>query len=321
MGRPVEPRRRDELRRNRLIAARRGGDGLPVPIPIGPVASTYRAPGAPVVIETSVMPAGTLALRGRMVPTHALQPHAGRPLPDHTGYVDTGFACNRGRNAKTLIVTALLCLRVATLCGPVVPVIARVRGDEDAAVPIALPSDGALPVGRLLARLQFATRVRALHATVLRRIDLFASHDGKLANVPGRRCSRRRNCADRRTRSALPDPQCRNGRASQDRRCTQCRGRGQTPQYPGYRWHRRWRWILPAHGRGIPHRTRARPKILRHSGSGDRRSAAGFRRRASQHRSGCRGSAAPRRPNGATGANARIRRTPQANAQYSSGRT
>jgi hypothetical protein len=98
-----------------LIAARRGGDGLPVPIPIGPVASTYRAPGAPVVIETSVMPAGTLALRGRMVPTHALQPHAGRPLPDHTGYVDTGFACNRGRNAKTLIVTALLCLRVATL--------------------------------------------------------------------------------------------------------------------------------------------------------------------------------------------------------------
>ena len=202
-----------------------------MPIPIGPVASTYRAPGAPVVIETSVMPAGTLALRGRMVPTHALQPHAGRPLPDHTGYVDTGFACNRGRNAKTLIVTALLCLRVATLCGPVVPVIARVRGDEDAAVPIALPSDGALPVGRLLARLQFATRVRALHATVLRRIDLFASHDGKLANVPGRRCSRRRNCADRRTRSALPDPQCRNGRASQDRRCTQCRGRGQTPQY------------------------------------------------------------------------------------------
>ena len=121
-----------------LIAARRGGDGLPVPIPIGPVASTYRAPGAPVVIETSVMPAGTLALRGRMVPTHALQPHAGRPLPDHTGYVDTGFACNRGRNAKTLIVTALLCLRVATLRGPVVPVIARVRGDEDAAVPIAL---------------------------------------------------------------------------------------------------------------------------------------------------------------------------------------
>lgn len=73
------------------------------------------SPGAPVVIETSVMPAGTLALRGRMVPTHALQPHAGRPLPDHTGYVDTGFACNRGRNAKTLIVTALLCLRVATL--------------------------------------------------------------------------------------------------------------------------------------------------------------------------------------------------------------
>ena len=46
------------------------------------------------------------------------------------------------------------------------------------------------------------------------------------------------------------------------------------------------------------HRTRARPKIPRHTGSGDRRSAAGFRRRASQHRSGRRGSAAPRRPDG-----------------------
>jgi hypothetical protein len=36
-------------------------------------------------------------------------------FPITPGYVDTGFACNRGRNAKTLIVTALLCLRVATL--------------------------------------------------------------------------------------------------------------------------------------------------------------------------------------------------------------
>ena len=58
----------------------------------------------------------------------------------------------------------MLCLQVATLNGPIVPVIARVRGDEDAAVPIALPADAALPVERLLARLQSAMRVRALHA-------------------------------------------------------------------------------------------------------------------------------------------------------------
>src|SRR6476620_1686235 len=78
----------------------------------------------------------------------------------------------------------MLCLQIATLNGPIVPVIARVRGDEDAAVPIALPADAALPVERLLARLQSAMRVRALHATVLRRIELFASHDGKLPMLP-----------------------------------------------------------------------------------------------------------------------------------------
>jgi hypothetical protein len=78
----------------------------------------------------------------------------------------------------------MLCLQVATVNGPIVPVIARVCGDEDAAVPIALPADATLPIDRLLARLQFAMRVRALHATVLRRIELFTSHDGKLPALP-----------------------------------------------------------------------------------------------------------------------------------------
>lgn len=78
----------------------------------------------------------------------------------------------------------MLCLQVATVSGPIVPVIARVCGDDDAAVPIALPADATLPVDRLLARLQFAMRVRALHATVLRRIELFTSHDGKLPALP-----------------------------------------------------------------------------------------------------------------------------------------
>jgi len=78
----------------------------------------------------------------------------------------------------------MLCLQVATFNGPVVPVIARVGGDEDAAVPIALPADAALPLQRLLARLQSAMRVRALHDTVLRRIELSASHDGKFPMLP-----------------------------------------------------------------------------------------------------------------------------------------
>jgi hypothetical protein len=78
----------------------------------------------------------------------------------------------------------MLCLQVATVNGPIVPVIARVCGDDDAAVPIALPADATLPVERLLARLQFAMRVRALHATVLRRIEIFTSHDGRLPALP-----------------------------------------------------------------------------------------------------------------------------------------
>jgi len=78
----------------------------------------------------------------------------------------------------------MLCLQVATVNGPIVPVVARVCGNDDAAVPIALPADATLPVDRLLARLQFAMRVRALHATVLRRIELFTSHDGKLPALP-----------------------------------------------------------------------------------------------------------------------------------------
>src|SRR5215475_7030412 len=78
----------------------------------------------------------------------------------------------------------MLCLQIATVSGPIVPVIARVRGDEDAAVPIALPADAALPVERLLARLQSAMRIRALHAAVLRRIELFTSHGGRLPMLP-----------------------------------------------------------------------------------------------------------------------------------------
>ena len=78
----------------------------------------------------------------------------------------------------------MLSLQIATFNGPIVPVIARVYGDEDAALPIALPADDALPVERLLARLQSAMRVRALHATVLRRIELFASQGGQLPTMP-----------------------------------------------------------------------------------------------------------------------------------------
>lgn len=78
----------------------------------------------------------------------------------------------------------MLCLQIATAHGTIVPVVARVHGDQEAAVPIALPADVGLPVERLVARLQSAMRVRALHATVLRRIETFAAHDGRLPPLP-----------------------------------------------------------------------------------------------------------------------------------------
>lgn len=78
----------------------------------------------------------------------------------------------------------MLCLQIATVNGPIVPTIAFADGDQDAAIPIALSADASLPVARMIARLQSAMRVRALHATVLRRIELFASHGGKMPVLP-----------------------------------------------------------------------------------------------------------------------------------------
>ena len=81
---------------------------------------------------------------------------------------------------------AVRCMRqaIATVNGPIVPTIAYALGDIDAAIPIALSADASLPVARVIARLQSAMRVRALHATVLRRIETFAAHDGRLPPLP-----------------------------------------------------------------------------------------------------------------------------------------
>ena len=93
-----------------LVAARRGANGLPVAIPVGVVDVTRRPSGAPMVIQIIRTSGGTLALRGRMVPTHAFPSGAERsPLSrltsDPAGYVDTGFACQVERNGQALTIT------------------------------------------------------------------------------------------------------------------------------------------------------------------------------------------------------------------------
>jgi hypothetical protein len=82
-----------------LLPARRGPDGLPAPIPHGAVAAPRGAPGAIAIAETMRSKAGTLALRGPMVPARAFR-------ADAAGFVDTGFACRLERDTATLTVTA-----------------------------------------------------------------------------------------------------------------------------------------------------------------------------------------------------------------------
>jgi hypothetical protein len=78
----------------------------------------------------------------------------------------------------------MLSLQIATANGPIVPVLACVEGQQETSVPAALPVDITLPVDRLIARLNSALRVRALHATVLRRIENFAAQDGPAPPLP-----------------------------------------------------------------------------------------------------------------------------------------
>jgi GGDEF domain-containing protein len=78
----------------------------------------------------------------------------------------------------------MLCLQIATVAGPIVPTIALADDEHDAAIPLALTADASMPVAHLIKRLQSAMRVRALHTTVLRRIELFASHGGKMPLLP-----------------------------------------------------------------------------------------------------------------------------------------
>jgi hypothetical protein len=94
-----------------VIAARRGTNDLPTPLPLGAVSAAYRISGAPIVIETNRNGAGMLALRGRMVPTHRFASgvesgHAAQLEADGAGYVDTGFPCRSDLKARTLQVTA-----------------------------------------------------------------------------------------------------------------------------------------------------------------------------------------------------------------------
>jgi hypothetical protein len=93
-----------------LIAARRGPEGRPAPIPLGPVMAPRGAQGALTVAEVATTPHGKLALRGPMVPKNAFPPGVEKTsLPRFAaaadGFVDTGYGSELSRSGNAVVVT------------------------------------------------------------------------------------------------------------------------------------------------------------------------------------------------------------------------
>jgi hypothetical protein len=93
-----------------LVAARRGEDGRPLPIPLGPAFSPREGEGAAAFAELSSTATNTLTLRGPMVPHHHFPPRVERTDLPHfaigrDGYVDTGYTCRVDPVRQALVVT------------------------------------------------------------------------------------------------------------------------------------------------------------------------------------------------------------------------
>lgn len=93
-----------------LLAARRGNDGRPAPVALGPVIAPRQAAGGLLVAELSRTALGTLALRGPMTPRFCYPPGAERGDPpflklDEAFFIDTGYSC-RAEPSGAMMVTA-----------------------------------------------------------------------------------------------------------------------------------------------------------------------------------------------------------------------
>ena len=93
-----------------LFAARRGADGMPVPIKPGPHGAPRDVPGTSIAGEALLTPKGTLALRGPMVAVAAYAPPAPPPdsltAPSPPDYVDTGYAARLDRSSGAICITS-----------------------------------------------------------------------------------------------------------------------------------------------------------------------------------------------------------------------
>lgn len=93
-----------------LFGARRGEDGMPVPVMPGPHGAPREQAGSSIAGEILLTPKGTLGLRGAMVPIAAYAPP--QPVGDTLiaqpprDYVDTGYAARLDRPSGAICITA-----------------------------------------------------------------------------------------------------------------------------------------------------------------------------------------------------------------------
>ena len=93
-----------------LVPSRRGVDGEPCPVPLGPVVAPHEGAGGIVVAEITRTDACTLAARGPMVPHHIFPPGIERSGAPHfkidpSGLVDSGYACRIDSASNAIEVT------------------------------------------------------------------------------------------------------------------------------------------------------------------------------------------------------------------------
>lgn len=93
-----------------LVAARRDASGQPAALSVGPVVAPRGSPDAVVIGELAQTGAGTVALRGAMVPRGAFPPgaeHPGQPriTIDRGGFIDSGYPCHFDSRTNAIVVT------------------------------------------------------------------------------------------------------------------------------------------------------------------------------------------------------------------------
>jgi AMP-binding enzyme len=93
-----------------LVPARRGSAGVPSPIPLGALSAPRQADDGIAVAEVSRTEAGTIGVRGAMVPRHAFPPGIENSGLPHLkigarGLIDTGYTCRFDADTKGLVVT------------------------------------------------------------------------------------------------------------------------------------------------------------------------------------------------------------------------